>query len=129
MTSYAERYERLTKLVGTLWCHSPKATRRGCPPLRVFAIAEADDGKAKDRLDENQPPYVRAWKCELTSDGKLQHPAYKRPLSTTDKRLFQIKVHGSHADPSAMFSPDSFYMPWSPALPHQSDLNQKAQLS
>jgi hypothetical protein len=83
--------------VGKLMRHTAKAVRKGLPADRVFAITRVE-GK-----------YLVAWKCDELADGRLLHPAFKRPLKRGDMRLFRDGVQANGSEPSAMFKPDSFY--------------------
>jgi len=82
----------------TLWCHTAKAAQQDAEP--IFAVVDVD-----------QFGGAVAWKCELLADGKIKHPAYLKPLSRDDERLFV--AHGPDgSEPSASFEVDSDYQPF-----------------
>lgn len=87
-------------MIGTIFKHSPKAVKAGERFDSVFPVVAIvqDQGRS----------YYLGWKCSILKDGKIKHPAYKRPLSQDDKRLF-IKQGRNGSKPTAMFRPDSFY--------------------
>lgn len=87
-------------MVPSLFMHTPKAIKRGEPSDRIFAVVgiTKDQGKA----------YYLAWKCTLLKDGRIEHPAFKRPLYKTDDRLYR-KTSKNGSTPTAMFRWDSFY--------------------
>jgi len=101
--------KKLSQYVGTLWKHTPKATKRAkksfgaqaAPEDRVFVVVAVQDKQ------------LLAWKCDLLRDGRLSHPAYVAPMYPDDPRLFCMR--GSNgSDPTALFKPDSHYTPFIP---------------
>jgi len=56
-----------------------------------------------------EKPYYIGWKCTLLKNGKLEHPAYKRPLKSNDPRLFKPKGANKLSDPTAMIKKDSHW--------------------
>lgn len=104
-------------LVGSIFMHTPKAVRAekkmagfaSMPATRVLTVCGWDDGLPKRDYEVKTRPYLVAWKCELTPDGLIQHPAYKKPLSPSDPRLFSPKHGRNGSEPTACFRPDSFY--------------------
>ena len=56
-----------------------------------------------------EKPYYIGWKCTSLKNGKLDHPAYERPMSTNDPRLFKLKGANRLSDPTAMIRKDSHW--------------------
>ena len=98
--------------VNTIWCHTPKAVRRGEPANRLFVvvcIAPVNDGSP----NWQKSTWMHAWKCTLLPNGLIQHPAYDQALSPLDPQVFCVtSTNGSQ--PTAVFRPDSLYKLWSP---------------
>lgn len=96
--------------IGTLWKHTPKAVRAGCPADRIYAVV-AHDIVNKGTKDERM--MALAWKCDLFSDNiYVQHPAYMKPVKVVELMKMCVQRARNGAKPTATFTHDSFYQPY-----------------
>ena len=95
--------KKLETYIGKLMCPTAKGIKRGDYIDSLYPVV--------DVVEDQGRKYLLAWKCQITANGRVDHPAYsKSTLKFDDPRLFIKKAARNGATPTAMFRPDSLYM-------------------